>query len=325
LIQSTGVAGDGFRILFIGCETVGQHSPGVENQIVVRGFGGNSQSIPGDGDAGGRSFAAGLSGKGSGLANFFPEFIECFPQAHGRLSIEKSFQLFKAPRTRRPDAGDGHIHFLSDVVIAGFIDIEVQHLQKALATLRQLHQCAFDFELLFEQFDSRIDGGIKVFYRNLRLLGTQNRVCSAARYGNQPCRQSLFVAQLMEAAVEFQTDLLENVGSVFGPRTERTCHRVDQTLVAANKLLPSILFLPQTRLNYVVVWGIHSGNFNPRSIPDWREIGIRRQFRMYLPGVASYCRGFIIWICRLTPRRASVRALRFVPAVFVLRKDKADG
>jgi hypothetical protein len=76
---------------------------------------------------------------------------------------------------------------------------------------------------------------------------------------------------------------LKNISGVFGKRTERTRYRVDQALVAANKLLPTILFLPQTRLNQVVVWGIHFGNLNLRSIPDGREIGERRQFRMYPP------------------------------------------
>jgi hypothetical protein len=79
--------------------------------------------------------------------------------------------------------------------------------------------------------------------------------------------------------VQFQTDLLKNIGSVFGQGAERTRYRVDQSLVAANKLLPSILFLSQTRLNQVVVWGIHFGNLNLRSIPNRREIAIR-QFRM---------------------------------------------
>src|SRR5678809_1065192 len=72
----------------------------------------------------------------------------------------------------------------------------------------------------------------------------------------------------MEAAVEFNADLLKNIGSVFSQRTERTRDRVDQALIAANKLLPSILILSQTRLNQVVVWGIHFGNLNLRSIPD---------------------------------------------------------
>ena len=43
--------------------------------------------------------------------------------------------------------------------------------------------------------------GIKVFYRDLGFLRTKNGVCAAARYGNQPRGQSLFIAQLMEAAV----------------------------------------------------------------------------------------------------------------------------
>jgi hypothetical protein len=86
----------------------------------------------------------------------------------------------------------------------------------------------------------------------------------------------------MKAAVQFETDLLKNIGSVLRQRTVRTRYRVDQTLVAANKLLPSILFLTQTRLNQIVVRGIHFETPNLQSILDRREIGIHSQFQMYL-------------------------------------------
>src|SRR5580765_8323601 len=89
----------------------------------------------------------------------------------------------------------------------------------------------------------------------------------------------------METAVEFHTDLLKNISGVFGKRTERTRYRVDQALVAADELLPSVLFLSQTRLNQVVVWGIHFGNLNLRSNPNRREIAIRR-FRMDRPNLS---------------------------------------
>jgi hypothetical protein len=63
----------------------------------------------------------------------------------------------------------------------------------------------------------------------------------------------LIAAEPLKVLVERETNILENVATVFPVRTKCACHGVDQTLILREKLCPSGLFSSKARLNQVSV------------------------------------------------------------------------
>jgi hypothetical protein len=151
-------------------------------------------------------------------------------------------QFSKLFQTARPGGANtrlGHPHRFSDLKIRRFIDIEVKQFDQAAAAFRQPVDCTFDRVFTFYACD---------LLRNLwngfveRLIvippPLDRRMRAPAGNGNEPSRERFHIPQVAQMSIEFQPNLLKDIGGIFRTQTKQVGHGVNEALVLFDEISP---------------------------------------------------------------------------------------